>query len=70
MGEFRQKHPPEIVGSGYVVKSLEAALWAFHDAKDFRAAVLRAVNLGDDADTTGAVCGQFAGATGASRGFR
>jgi len=41
------------VGSGYVVKSLEAALWAFHDAKDFRQAVLRAVNLGDDADTTG-----------------
>ena len=47
---------------GYVVKSLEAALWAFHDAKDFREAVLRAVNLGDDADTTGAVCGQLAGA--------
>lgn len=47
---------------GYVVKSLEAALWAFHDAKDFREAVLKAVNLGDDADTTGAVCGQLAGA--------
>ena len=44
------------------MKSLEAALWAFHDAKDFRQAVLRAVNLGDDADTTGAVCGQHAGA--------
>jgi ADP-ribosylglycohydrolase len=52
---------PEIVGS-YVVKSLEAALWAFHDAKDFREALLWAVNLGDDADTTGAVCGQLAGA--------
>jgi ADP-ribosylglycohydrolase len=61
-GSFREKKPPEIVGSGYVVKSLEAALWAFHDAKDFREAVLRAVNLGDDADTTGAVCGQLAGA--------
>ncbi len=61
-GSFRQKQPPEIVGSGYVVRSLEAALWAFHDAKDFRKAVLRAVNLGDDADTTGAVCGQLAGA--------
>jgi len=61
-GSFRRKQPPEIVGSGYVVKSLEAALWAFHDAKDFREAVLRAVNLGDDADTTGAVCGQLAGA--------
>ena len=45
-----------------MVKSLEAALWAFHDATDFREAVLKAVNLGDDADTTGAVCGQLAGA--------
>ena len=61
-GSFRWKQPPEIVGSGYVVKTLEAALWAFHDAGDFREAVLRAVNLGDDADTTGAVCGQLAGA--------
>ena len=61
-GSFRQRQPPEIRGSGYVVRSLEAALWAFHAAADFRAAVLAAVNLGDDADTTGAVCGQLAGA--------
>lgn len=61
-GSFRKRNPPEIVGSGYVVKSLEAALWAFHDAVDFRQGVLRAVNLGDDADTTGAICGQLAGA--------
>lgn len=61
-GSFRHKQPPAIVGSGYVVKSLEAAMWAFHDAPDFRTAVLRAVNLGDDADTTSAVCGQLAGA--------
>jgi ADP-ribosylglycohydrolase len=61
-GSFRRKRPPEIVGSGYVVKSLEAALWAFCDAEDFQDAVLKAVNLGDDADTTAAVCGQLAGA--------
>lgn len=61
-GSFRRLKPPQIVGSGYVVKSLEAALWAFCDASDFRQAVLRAVNLGDDTDTTGAVCGQLAGA--------
>lgn len=61
-GSFRRRQPPEIRGSGYVVASLEAALWAFHDADDFATAVLRAVNLGDDADTTGAVCGQLAGA--------
>jgi ADP-ribosyl-[dinitrogen reductase] hydrolase len=45
-----------------VVKSLEASLWAFHDADTFEEAVLKAVNLGDDADTTGAICGQLAGA--------
>jgi ADP-ribosylglycohydrolase len=61
-GSFRTRKPPQIQGSGYVVRSLEAALWAFHDATDFRHAVLRAVNLGDDADTTGAVCGQLGGA--------
>ena len=61
-GSFRQKQPPDIEGSGWVVKSLEAALWAFHGADTFEDAVLRAVNLGDDADTTGAICGQLAGA--------
>jgi ADP-ribosylglycohydrolase len=61
-GSFQRREPPDIRGSGYVVKSLEAALWAFRDAEDFRHAVLRAVNLGDDADTTAAVCGQLAGA--------
>jgi ADP-ribosylglycohydrolase len=61
-GSFRDPTGKSIRGSGYVVKSLEAALWAFHDAVDFRQAVLRAVNLGDDADSTGAVCGQLAGA--------
>jgi ADP-ribosyl-[dinitrogen reductase] hydrolase len=61
-GSFKTKEPPEIQGSGWVVKSLEAALWAFHNASSFEEAVLKAVNLGDDADTTGAVTGQLAGA--------
>jgi ADP-ribosylglycohydrolase len=61
-GSFRQKQPPAIEGSGWVVRSLEASLWAFHDADSFEEAVLRAVNLGNDADTTGAICGQLAGA--------
>ncbi len=61
-GSFQQKHPPAIRGSGWVVESLEAALWAFHNASSFEEAVLKAVNLGNDADTTGAVCGQLAGA--------
>lgn len=51
-----------IEGSGWVVKSLEASLWAFYKSDSFEEAVLKAVNLGDDADTTGAVTGQLAGA--------
>ena len=61
-GSFRRTQPPTIQGSGWVVKSLEAALWAMHDADTFEDAVLKAVNLGDDADTSGAICGQLAGA--------
>ena len=61
-GSFKHRHPPAIRGSGYVVESLEAALWAFWHSDDFREGCLRAVNLGDDADTTGAVYGQLAGA--------
>jgi ADP-ribosyl-[dinitrogen reductase] hydrolase len=61
-GSFKQREPPEIEGSGYCVKSLEAALWAFHKTENFRDGCLLAVNLGDDADTTGAVYGQLAGA--------
>jgi ADP-ribosylglycohydrolase len=48
--------------SGYVVHTLEAALWAFHHSDNFRDGALLAVNLGEDADTTGAVYGQLAGA--------
>ncbi len=61
-GSFKERQPPEIVGSGYVVKSLEAALWAFYHSDSFREGALLAVNLGNDADTTGAVYGQLAGA--------
>jgi ADP-ribosyl-[dinitrogen reductase] hydrolase len=59
---FKQKHPPAIIGSGFVVRSLEAALWAFYRSDSFRDGALRAVNLGNDADTTGAIYGQLAGA--------
>jgi ADP-ribosylglycohydrolase len=61
-GSFKVREPPEIRGSGYVVESLEAALWALHRSDTFRDGCLLAVNLGDDADTTGAVYGQLAGA--------
>lgn len=61
-GSFTIREPPEITGRTYVVKSLEAALWAFYKGKDYRESVLLAVNLGRDADTTGVICGQLAGA--------
>jgi len=61
-GSFRRREPPAIRGTGYVVDSLEAALWAFAKSTSFRDGALLAVNLGDDADTTGAVYGQLAGA--------
>jgi ADP-ribosyl-[dinitrogen reductase] hydrolase len=61
-GAYRSKEAGQIRGSGYVVDSLEAALWSFWRTDNFRDAILTAVNLGDDADTTAAVCGQVAGA--------
>jgi len=61
-GSFRSRTSDEIRGTGYVVESLEAALWAFAAGPTFREGALLAVNLGDDADTTGAVYGQLAGA--------
>ncbi len=68
-GSFKFKDPPIIRGTGFVVESLEAALWAFHKTDTFEDGCLCAVNLGDDADTTGAVYGQLAGAFYGKRGI-
>ncbi|MEA4882587.1 MAG: ADP-ribosylglycohydrolase family protein [Clostridia bacterium] len=59
-GSFKRPANPR--GTGYVVDSLEAALWAFFHGESFEDGLLKAVNLGDDADTTAAVYGQLAGA--------
>lgn len=61
-GKFLNKPIQKIRGSGYVVESLEAALWCFFHSSSYQEAVLLAANLGDDADTTAAICGQVAGA--------
>jgi ADP-ribosyl-[dinitrogen reductase] hydrolase len=61
-GGYRHKARDQIQGLGYVVPSLEAALWSFHHSESFEEAILLAANLGDDADTTAAICGQLAGA--------
>lgn len=68
-GSFKHKEPPAIRGGGYVVECLEAALWAFCKTDDFRTGALKAVNLMDDADTTGAVYGQIAGAFYGEKGI-
>lgn len=52
----------QIKGSGRASESLEAAWWCCLDTTNFRDAVLKAANLGDDADTTAAIVGQIAGA--------
>ncbi len=61
-GSFKKKQPPDIQGSGYGVRGMEAALWAFYHSASYREGALRAANLGDDADTTAAIYGQLAGA--------
>jgi len=60
--DFQGKLRSQIRGTGYVVHCLEAAMWCFEQTTSFREAILLAANLGEDADTTAAVCGQVAGA--------
>ncbi len=66
-GGWRRKRRDAISSSGYVVHTLEAALWAVGKASSFEEALILAVNLGDDADTVGAVTGQLAGALWGAR---
>ena len=61
-GSHLDKDSSSITGGGYCVESLGAALWCFAHTDAFEGAILEAVNLGDDADTTGAIVGQLAGA--------
>ncbi|GAA3931196.1 ADP-ribosylglycohydrolase family protein [Litoribacillus peritrichatus] len=61
-GEYRFKKVDQIIGSGYVINSMEAALWCFAHTDTYKDAVLAAANLGGDADTTAAITGQLAGA--------
>ncbi|QDV39159.1 ADP-ribosylglycohydrolase family protein [Tautonia plasticadhaerens] len=62
LGGSRRERPPEIQGGVPLARSPGATPGAFAGAEDFRTSVLRAANPGDDADTTGAVRGQLAGA--------
>ncbi len=60
-GTLAEKTEPEIQSSGYVLHTLEASLWCLLTEDTYAGAVLKAVNLGEDTDTTGAVTGSLAG---------
>ena len=68
-GSYTEKGSENIRGNGYVVDSLEAALWGFWNSDSFEQAALMAANLAEDADTTAAICGQIAGAFYGERGI-
>ncbi|GGF20449.1 ADP-ribosylglycohydrolase [Aliidongia dinghuensis] len=61
-GEYKQKTRDRIRSSGYVIDTLEAALWSVWTTDNFEDAVLTAANLADDADSVAAAAGQLAGA--------
>ena len=61
-GGYKDKTVDQIKSSGYVIDTLEAALWAFHTTDSFEEGCIKVINLADDSDTVGAVYGQLAGA--------
>lgn len=67
--KFAKTNENEINSSGYVVDTLEAALWCFLTTDNYRDCVLKAVNLGKDTDTVAAVAGSFAGITYGTEGM-
>lgn len=60
-GHLAETPEAEIRSSGYVIDTLEASLWCLLNSSSFEEAVLKAVNLGGDTDTTGTVAGGLAG---------
>lgn len=60
-GEIGELPVEQIRSSGYVIDTLEAAIWCLLNSSDYTEAVLKAVNLGGDTDTTAAVTGGLAG---------
>ena len=59
---FHRATEEDIVSDGYVVNSLEAAIWCLYHTWTYKDCVLKAVNLGDDTDTIAAIAGGLAGA--------
>jgi len=61
LGAFARTPVENIKSSGYVVFTLEAAIWCLLNTKNYKDCVLKAVNLGEDSDTVAAVAGGLAG---------
>ena len=61
LSEFKNTPKELIKSTGYVVYTLEAAIWCLINTSSYKEAVLKAVNLGDDTDTVAAVTGGLAG---------
>lgn len=59
--EFKNLPVEEIKSSGYVIDTLEAAIWCLLNTRDYKSSLLKAVNLGEDTDTVAAVTGGLAG---------
>ena len=59
--DFPHTPEKEINSSGYVIDTLEASLWCLYNTSSYKECILKAVNLGDDTDTTAAVAGGLAG---------
>ena len=60
-GKINKEKYENIKSSGYVVDTLEAVIWTILNSNDYSESVLKAVNLGDDTDTVGALAGGIAG---------
>ncbi|NLM45062.1 MAG: hypothetical protein GX201_13815, partial [Clostridiales bacterium] len=58
---FKELPVDDIKSDGYVVSTLEAAIWCLLNTDDYKSCVLKAINLGSDTDTVGAVAGGLAG---------
>lgn len=61
-GSIKYAQEKDIISHGYVVSTLEAAIWSLYNSVDYSSAVLTAINLGGDTDTVAAVTGSLAGA--------
>ena len=61
LSEFKDTPENQIKSTGYVVYTLEAAIWCLVNSSSYEEVILKAVNLGDDTDTVAAITGGLAG---------